>query len=383
MAPTFLPTASDVDVFSFAEATVRLHRAVPDPFRTVRITALFDGKTIDGFCDAQDGSTFRVRFMPTRPGTFPYTVTLHGEEPTTFHGTFTAELVGSDGLVAIDPKHPFHFVYTGSGKHFFWNGTTAYLLPGCSDALIEAALARLARLGINRVRVALCPSRQESGGRWHEPQVAPREDFTFCYGPFLAARPESVTDPGYDVTRYDVAYYQKFERLLHTAAKHGIVVQVTFFMDAQEAQNYPFDPETPFDLKKEQFIEDADEKRYFAYTVARLAAFANVEWCITNEWKLFRPDAWAENIGAYLQQIDPYGHLLSVHGHGVFPFRDSAWATHALFQVWDEHGGYSWVRKMRAEQEFTGRIIPQINEENGYEDHYPGPWGRRPCCPRS
>jgi hypothetical protein len=152
-----------------------------------------------------------------------------------------------------------------------------------------------------------------------------------------------------------------------------MIVQVIFFTDAQEPQNYPFD--------RERLGDDPDERRYYAYAVARLAAFSNVEWCLTNEWRLFRPDEWAERIGAYLEAIDPYAHLTSVHGHEVFPFRTSSWADFALYQCWDEHGGHAFMLKNRQEQAATGRVIPQINEEYGYEDHYPQGWGEGRVAP--
>ena len=51
-----------------------------------------------------------------------------------------------------------------------------------------------------------------------------------------------------------------------------------------------------------------------------------------------------------------------------------------MFQIWDEEGGYGPMLKRRAAQAATGRPMPQINEEYGYEDHYPVKWGgnRRP-----
>jgi hypothetical protein len=213
----------------------------------------------------------------------------------------------------------------------------------------------------------LCPSRQKDGGRWYEPQVALREDFDYRYSPWPTARPESFEDPGFDVSRFDLDYWRKFERLLRQARDLGIVVQVIFFTDAQEPYNYPFD--------RERVGDDPNERRYYAYAAARFAAFANVEWCITNEWRLFRPDEWVDIIGAFLTEKDPYGHLCSVHGHGDFPFRTSPWCTHALYQVWDEDGAYGFMREQREDQLATGRPMPQVNEEYGYEDHYPGPWG--------
>lgn len=70
-----------------------------------------------------------------------------------------------------------------------------------------------------------------------------------------------------------------------------------------------------------------------------------------------------------------YGHLTSVHGHGDFKFRTSPWADFAMYQRWDEAGGHDFLLKHRQTQAKTGRPMPQVNEEYGYEDHYPGKWG--------
>ena len=40
-----------------------------------------------------------------------------------------------------------------------------------------------------------------------------------------------------------------------------------------------------------------------------------------------------------------------------------------------KHGGYEVMRKHREAQLATGHPFPQINEEYGYEDHYPVKWG--------
>jgi hypothetical protein len=45
-----------------------------------------------------------------------------------------------------------------------------------------------------------------------------------------------------------------------------------------------------------------------------------------------------------------------------------------MYQRWDEAGGYRFMLENRCKQAETGRIIPQVNEEYGYEDHYPT-WG--------
>jgi len=49
----------------------------------------------------------------------------------------------------------FDFIRAGTGKHWFWNGTTTYQLLAWDDATIDASLVPLAGLGVNRLRVAL------------------------------------------------------------------------------------------------------------------------------------------------------------------------------------------------------------------------------------
>lgn len=364
LGPEVVPT------FGMWEAS-RAGVALPgNPFLDDRLTLDLTGPDggaweITGFCDAEDGSVDRVRFMPLVAGTYRGTLTwAHGGETHSQAVSLTAVDGGAPGLVQAEGEA---FVFSGSGEPFVWNSTTAYMLPGLREDLALVALDRLAAHGINRIRMSLSPSRQADGGRWFEPQVTEREDFTFRYSPWPDAAPESQAEPQFDPERFNVALWQKYERLVVAAGERGIQVQVVFFTDAQEPMNYPFD----------RALEgtDPNETRYFRYGVARLAAYANVEWCVTNEWALYRSDAWVEIRGVELASWDPYGHLLSVHGHGHFPFLASPWCTHALYQVWDEHGSAAWVHDRRADQAVAGVSKPIVNEEFGYEDHYALTWG--------
>ena len=68
-----------------------------------------------------------------------------------------------------------------------------------------------------------------------------------------------------------------------------------------------------------------------------------------------------------------YSHPL----HNVFQDRKSEWFDFTSFQEWSR-AQHSFMLNQRKEQEKLGRIIPQTNEEYGYEDHYPvwaGPEG--------
>lgn len=153
-----------VDVYDFLEVTVRPDVPVSgNPFTDTVVEGEFslvkDGTPmkVDGFCDSPDGSLYRIRFMPAQPGEYRYTVTLRqGEHAISHNGSFTARRVWRHGLLRVDPKHPFHFIWKGTSEHYFWNGTTTYYLMGWqSDADIRRIIDRLTDLKINRLRVLL------------------------------------------------------------------------------------------------------------------------------------------------------------------------------------------------------------------------------------
>ncbi|MGQ9573826.1 MAG: apiosidase-like domain-containing protein [Thermoguttaceae bacterium] len=372
-AVRFEQSAREIEAYDFVEVALKVSGAsARNPFQDVAVSGQFGRQggpplRVEGFCDSADGSLYRIRFMPARPGRYSYTVEVRqGDSRQTHSGGFTARDGQRRGLLRVDKEHPWHFVWEGTGEHYFWNGTTAYWLLGWQDEeVIRQAIDRLARLKVNRVRVALC-GRTASGQRWYEPLVVNTEKFQFRLNPWVAQRPDSVENPGFDVARFNVPFWQKCERMLRHARETGMVVSIIFYLDGRDPGVDPFGKAR---------MGCAEEQQYYRYAVARLAAFSNVMWDVTNEYHLFRDEAWTEKMGTLIKACDPYKHLTSVHGHGDFRFRTSAWADFAMYQSWDEAGGHAFMLKHRQAQAKTGRPIPQVNEEYGYEDHYPARWG--------
>lgn len=370
---SFEQSAQQIDAYDFVEVTLKIsHPTAANPFQDVSVSGEVQRENsppqkVEGFCDSKDGSVYRIRFMPTKPGKYSYKVRFQqGDSRQTHSGKFTARDGKRQGLVRIDKEHPWHFLWEGTGEHYFWNATTTYWLLGWQDEnVIEQAIDRFARLKVNRIRVALC-GRTKSGDRWYEPLVVNTDKFQYRLNPWLAEQPESVEKPGFDVTRYNVPFWQKCDRMLRYARGKGMVVSIIFYLDGKDPGVDPFG-------KARMGCEE--EQRYYRYGVARLAAFSNVMWDVANEYRFLRDDSWAEKMGALVKAHDPYQHLTSIHGHGDFRFRTSPWADFAMYQKWDEAGGHDFMLKNRQSQAATGRPMPQINEEYGYEDHYPGKWG--------
>ena len=366
----FVQSAQTVEAYDFVEVTLNVDRPSTDnPFTEVVVGGQFSAEAgppvpVDGFCDSADGSIYRIRFMPTRPGRYSYSVKYdRGSHQATHYGTFTAEQSNRRGLARVDKDYPWHFVWEGTGEHYFWNGTTTYWLLGWDDETIRRVIDRLHRLRVTRLRVAI-NGRVKDGQAWFE-HVYPTDNFKFRLNPWLAERPDSVGNPGFDVRRFNVPFWQKIERMLRYAREKDMVISIIFYLDGARPGVDPFGKER---------MGQVDEQRYYRYAVARLAAFSNLMWDVTNEYHLFRNEDWANQMGTFIKRCDPYDHLTSVHGHAQFPFRTAAWADFAMYQCWDEAGGYRFMLNNRRQQQQAHRPMPQVNEEYGYEDHYPT-WG--------
>lgn len=373
----FQTPAGVIEQFGVWESTLTLKKplmgnAFTDAHLVAELTFDAEPIPVEGFCDSPDGRVFKLRFMPQKVGTYTYRLifTRSRHQPLTATGQFTVTASQRQGPLRVDAQHPWHFVREGTGEHFFWNSTTTYWMLGWKDErIIEQALDRLASLHINRIRVAI-NGRQDDGNRWAEPLVKESTHFTFKLSPWAAQRPDDLDNPGFDVTRFNVAHWQKLDRLVQHARRKGIIVSLIFYVDGFDHGCDPF---------KKTHMGNTDEQRYYRYAAARYAGYDNIMWDIANEYHLFRNEVWVEKMGTLLKQVDPAKHLISVHGKADFPFRTSLWVDVVLYQSWDECGGYQFITDCRQQQAQTGRIMPQVNEEYGYEDHYPV-WGCGPTA---
>ena len=363
---TFNQPQSQVEAFDFIDVAIKVDQPdAKNPFTDVTVEGEFRKTTgnqhaaITGFCDSTDGRLFRIRFMPSAAGDYRYSVSYRqGDFVQSHRGAFNAVDRKRRGILRVDAKHPWHFIWEGTGEHYFFNGTTAYMLMGWKDeAVIRQSIDRLARLRVNRARVLL--NGRPSMSLWGEP-IVPGDEFSLSINPWPAKRPDDLSYPGFDYTRFDISHWQKFERLLRHARQRDFIVSVV--LDWNDSREHP------------QSASE-DEKRYYRYAAARLAAFSNITWDLGDDISLFRSLVWAHEMGTFLQKCDPYHHLATDHPtDNSQQDRTAEWFGFTSFQEWSrpQHG---WMLKQREIQEKTGRIIPQTNEEYGYEDHYPK-WAR-------
>jgi hypothetical protein len=362
---SFADPTSGVPAYEFAE--VRINVDSPDagnPFTDVTVEGSFakqGGQAIQvvGFCDAADGSVYHIRFMPAAAGDYPFSVTFRQGELVRRHsGTFHATESHHRGILRVDKEHPFHFVWEGTGEHYFFNGTTAFLLMGWRDErVIRDSIDRIAAMKANRIRVLL--NGRVTHSFWGEP-IVPSPQFKPAVDPWPAAHPDDAARPQFDFTRFNLSHWQRFERMLAHARSKDVIISVILDWN---------------DSKEHAAAAGEDERRYYRHAAARLGAFSNITWDLGDDISSFRPLAWSHEMGTFLQNCDPYHHLATDHPvDNAQQDRASDWFGFTSFQEWSrpQHG---WMLMQREAQKKTGRLIPQTNEEYGYEDHYPN-WAK-------
>jgi len=358
---SFSQAASRVETYDFVEVIATI--AKPDagnPFTAAALSGSLmkagsgERMAVDGFCDSPDGSVFRIRFMPSSPGSYSYSLKYRqGDFERTQEGSFEASASRRRGPIRVDPDYPWHFIWEGTKEHYFFNGTTAFWLMGWrEERIIQNVIQRLHDLKVNRIRVLLAGAMNNVLG---EP-VLTGANFSMMLRPWAAQAPESFDRPGIDYTRFNVSYWQKFERVLRFARDRDMIISVV--QDISTHQGQPA-------------AGSEDERRYLHYAAARLGAFSNITWDLGDDLDSFRDEKWARETGTLLESWDPYHHLATSHPvHREHQDRAADWFGFTSIQDWSRRQ-HALMLEEREIQKKTGRIIPQANEEYGYEDHYP------------
>jgi hypothetical protein len=331
-----------------------------NPFTDAELNGWFESSDhrnrwqVEGFCDSTDGSIFRIRFMPPSPGDYSYSVKFHqGWSTKSSTGNFHASDGHRRGPIRVDPQYPWHFIWEGTGEHYFFNGTTAYWLLGWrDDKTIQSSIDRLHHLKINRLRVTVAG---RSNLFYGEP-VMPGENWTLFITPWPSKLPEDPYHPGFDYSRFDVSYWQKFDRALQYARDKDMIVSLV--LDMNDGRVHPA-----------AFSDD--ERRFIRYAAARFSAYPNITWDLGDDLDHYRNRIWTHFTGTWLEQLDPFHHLATSHPlDNRHQDRTSGWFGFTSFQEWSREQ-HAFMLSQRKKQAELGRIIPQANEEYGYEDHYP------------
>jgi len=350
-------SAERIEVYDFVEVSIKLDKKnIENPFTDVRLKGEFWQKDkeksikVEGFCDSSGGKLFKVRFMPEEIGDYKFKICYQQTDGfcKEFEGSFSAVTSQRKGVLNTDPDYPYHFIWQGTGEHYFLNGTTTYYLMGWQDdKTIEQIIDRLASYDINRLRVVLYG--REFDRPWGTP-VVNCEKFKMALNPWQAKFPDDITLPEYDMESFNVDYWQKYEKMLEYARQQDVIISVIFFIGAQPLC-------VPFaELSEEEY-------RYYRYGINRLAAYSNITWDVGNEHDFHRDTLWTRYMCYFIKRIDPYHHMVTAHNK---IYRDN-FIDMQLIQSWDA-GLNDLILKEKEKLEEKNIKFPQVIEEFGYED---------------
>ncbi len=273
--------------------------ARPFDSNTISLTALFEGPDgerleVPGFWDGD--RTWRLRFTPTRPGSWSYTTRCSNKEDSGLHNRqhcFVVKEPAGDnplhrhgGILRVSEDR--RYLTYADGTPFFWLGDTWWFCPsalvpidGSSQPECPSTFRTLidTRAKQRFTVVQMC--------FLGPPQIAPG------LNDFILLHPESWK-PAH------VAYWQQVDRYIRYANDAGIlpVVGMTFHRSADSVQLEEF-------------------KTLWHYVLARYGAMP-MGMLIQGEYNLKQGpiDERVEKVlalGEYLKQTDPYRRALTVH----------------------------------------------------------------------
>ena len=313
-----------------------------NPFVDVELTATFsDGERelrVGGFYDG-DG-TYRIRFMPDREASWTFATASTARSLDGLTGSFVSGPPdpGRHGPVRVADGH--HFAHA-DGTRYLPIGTTAYAWTHQPERLRTATRRALAAGPFNKVRMCVLP----------KAYLYNTED------PELFPFPRSASGD-WDTTRFDPAFFRRFEDEVLALRDLGIEADVILF--------HAYDRWGFAELGK------AADDRFTRYVVRRLAAFSNVWWSMANEYDLIwtkSEDDW-ERLAAVVTEEDPSGHLNSIHNCFGFYDHSRPWITHCSVQRVDVY------RTAENTDEWRTRWgKPVVIDECGYEGDIDQGWG--------
>jgi hypothetical protein len=308
---------------------------------------------VEGFYDG-DG-LFRLRFMPDQEGMWQYCTRSNLSELDGQTGELICTPAGPGNHGPVRVAHGIHFAYA-DGIPYIPVGTTCYVWNLQGDALEERTLQTLDRAPFNKLRMCVFPKRYNFN--LNEPpaypfpgDIQPGRDL-----PQLDDANDRQSQDIWDFSRFNPAYFRHLEQRIDDLRVRGIEADLILF--------HPYDSGAwGFDR-----LPSEVNRRYLRYLVARLAAYRNVWWSFANEYDLL--NNWSESdwdaAFQWVQHLDPYQHLRSIHNCFGFYDYHKPWVTHCSIQSHQLHLAPVWLETYKK---------PVVVEECGYEGDINMSWG--------
>ncbi|NOY84561.1 MAG: DUF5060 domain-containing protein [Nitrospirae bacterium] len=264
-------TNSYVNPFDFNEIELQTRFIAPSGKET-SFFGFYDGDGQGG----QDGSIWKMRFMPDEIGSWNYSYTWSDGRPGG-NGTFSVNTQGLPGPFKADVVNGKSWAREGKGNLVpLFIGTHYDMRDG--DAPIEGYLDYVAyTLGANGV------------------------SHIFRNLVWLDCEEEASCSPSSDV--FSIQYWTRFDQYLKKLSQRDLSLNVMIYTD---------------DAKKPKFAGQSDTEKLLLKTViARVAASTNIIFDSGIDIREYRSEAWSNWFAGEMMRLDPWDHFIgSRHGGG-------------------------------------------------------------------
>ncbi len=280
----------------FTDVTLQAEVSAPDG-RTLLVDGFYDGDGHGG----QDGNVWKVRLSPDQPGTWSWVT--HSND---------SGLDGKSGRVQVS-RSSGHGPVTTDGHYFrYANGDPVFLIGNFLDraapAYEEFSHTLLSEL-ISET------NRQDMIARHRDFHHANKMNIYLAnkgdYGS-ISTTPWVGSASSNDKTRFDLARWQMYDRIVAQLEDEGMAAELWFFAD---------------DSGFGDAMSTADRQRLIQYGLARLSAYPHTMFVLCLEWQ----EGWSSSTVAadssFAQGHNPWNRAWSVHGTtGNFSFPNESWA---------------------------------------------------------
>lgn len=325
-------------------------------------------KQAEGFYDG-DG-VYRIRFMPSCPGSYRARLDASWGETETLEFTAEPAEEGNHGPVRVAQR--YHFAYD-DGTPYYPVGTTCYVWELQGQETQQETYRSLASSPFNKIRFCVFPKhylynlKEPAGYPFERREDSPWEPEDYSEEYFRTAPRDMfggiegcIDDPGavWDFTRFRPSYFAHIEESIQKLGKLGIETDLILFH--------------PYDRWGFSRMGLEAENRYLRYVVNRFAAYHNVWWAMANEFDLFRwktVEEWESNAETVCRS-DPYRHLRSIHNCMTMYDHSRGWITHCSIQRIDLYRTAENTDMWRMQY---GK--PCVLDEIAYEGNLPLGWG--------
>ncbi|MDX1699194.1 MAG: DUF5060 domain-containing protein, partial [Melioribacteraceae bacterium] len=252
--------------------------------------------TLPGFFDGKN--IWKIRFAPVLEG--EWTITTRSDALELDNKQIKVECIpnrseDAHGSLMVDPDNLGHFIYE-DGTKFFPVGYEANWLFAMDMDTSQKDLPNLHKFSEKLIRSGFNFINMNAWAYDTEWRKGKTEETDF--GPPVM-QPWQGTYENTDFTRFNLAYWHHFDKVIEVLNQKGIIVCL-YFKVYNKLVKWP----------RNGSIED---NQYYRWIIARYAAYPNIIWNLAKEAQYEKSTSYKIDRLKFIKETDPYGRMITVH----------------------------------------------------------------------